>query len=100
MLLAFVFLCIPASFPSNPTGEDLVVIRRRLAEAGPRQFFQDSETWQATGGLRGDLANAWHWEAAVGWGKNTAIDGSTNVANLDDEFFRGWVKPLKQAAVS
>ena len=76
-------LAIPASFPSNPTGEDLVVIRRRLAEAGPRQFFQDSETWQATGGLRGDLANAWHWEAAVSWGKNTAIDGSTNVANLE-----------------
>jgi iron complex outermembrane recepter protein len=76
-------LSIPASFPSNPTGEDIVVLRRRLAEAGPRQFFQETETWQGTGGLRGDLANNWHWEIAASWGRNTAVDGSTNIANLE-----------------
>lgn len=75
-------LRIPASFPSNPTGEDLVLVQRRLAEAGPRQFFQNTETWQGSAGLRGDLSNDWHWEVAGTFGRNTGVDGSTNIANL------------------
>jgi len=77
-------LAIPASSPTNPTGEDIVLVRRRLAEGGPRQFFQDTETWQATLGLKGDLADTWHWEVAGSFGRNTAIDGSTNIANLEN----------------
>lgn len=77
-------LAIPASSPTNPTGEDIVLVRRRLAEGGPRQFFQDTETWQATLGLKGDLANTWHWEVAGSFGRNTGIDGSTNIANLEN----------------
>lgn len=77
-------LAIPASFPSNPTGEDIVLIQRRLAEAGPRQFFQDTETWQGTGGLRGDISNGWNWEVSATWGRNTGTDGQTNVANLEN----------------
>lgn len=77
-------LAIPASSPTNPTGENIVLVRRRLAEGGPRQFFQDTETWQATFGLKGDLANTWHWEVAGSFGRNTGIDGSTNIANLEN----------------
>ena len=77
-------LAIPASSPTNPTGEDIVLVRRRLAEGGPRQFFHDTETWQATLGLKGDLADTWHWEVAGSFGRNTAIDGSTNIANLEN----------------
>ncbi|MDQ8757392.1 TonB-dependent receptor [Sphingosinicella sp. LHD-64] len=76
-------LAIPASNPTNPTGQDIVLIQRRLAEPGPRQFFQDTDTWQGTLGLRGRLENGWSWEVAGSFGRNTAVDGSTNIANLE-----------------
>ena len=75
-------LAISASNPTNPTGQNLVLIQRRLAEPGPREFFQRTNTWQGTLGLRGKLANDWAWEVAGAYGRNTAVDGSTNVANL------------------
>ena len=77
-------LAFAASNPTNPTGQDIVLIQRRLAEAGPRVFFQETDTYQGTGGLRGTLANAWRWEVAASYGRNTAEDGSTNVANLQN----------------
>ena len=76
-------LAISASNPTNPTGENIVLIQRRLAEPGPRQFFQEADTWQGTFGLRGALSNAWHWNVAASFGRNTAVDGSTNIANLE-----------------
>ncbi|WP_269530915.1 TonB-dependent receptor [Chitinimonas sp. BJYL2] len=72
-----------ASHPSNPVGYDLVLDRRRLAEAGPRTFFQETDTWRAVLGLRGQINDNWDWTLAANWGRNTGIDGSTNVANLD-----------------
>lgn len=75
-------LAIPASNPTNPTGQNIVLVQRRLAEPGPRQFFQRTETWQGTAGLRGELANKWRWEVTGAYGRNTAVDGSTNIANL------------------
>jgi len=76
-------LAISASNPTNPTGQNIVLIQRRLAEPGPRQFFQETDTWQGTLGLRGKLANDWAWEIAGSFGRNTAVDGSTNIANLE-----------------
>ncbi|MGV3481214.1 MAG: TonB-dependent receptor domain-containing protein, partial [Sphingobium sp.] len=76
-------LSIAASNPINPTGQNIVLIQRRLAEPGPRQFFQETDTWQGTLGLRGKFANDWSWEIAGSFGRNTAVDGSTNVANLE-----------------
>lgn len=76
-------LAISASNPTNPTGQNIVLIQRRLAEPGPRQFFQETDTWQGTFGLRGKFANDWAWEIAGSFGRNTAVDGSTNVANLE-----------------
>ncbi|WP_447726161.1 TonB-dependent receptor domain-containing protein [Sphingomonas koreensis] len=76
-------LAIAASNPTNPTGQNIVLIQRRLAEPGPRQFFQETDTWQGTFGLRGKLANNWAWEIAGSFGRNTAVDGSTNIANLE-----------------
>ena len=77
-------LAIAADHPTNPTGQSLTVVRRMLLEAGPRHFFQKTNTWQATGGLRGKLANDWSWEVSAAFGRNTAKDGSTNVANLEN----------------
>lgn len=75
-------LSVAATNPTNPTGQNIVLVQRRLAEPGPRQFYQRTDTWQGTLGLRGKLANDWAWEVAGAYGRNTAIDGSTNVANL------------------
>lgn len=75
-------LAISAANPTNPTGQNIVLVQRRLAEPGPRQFFQETNTWQGTLGFRGKLENNWAWEVAGAYGRNTAVDGSTNVANL------------------
>src|SRR3546814_604096 len=32
---------------------------------------------------RGKLSNDWGWEVAGAFGRNTAVDGSTNIANLE-----------------
>jgi len=75
-------LAIPATNPTNPTGQNIVLIQRRLAEAGVRDFFQETETWRIVGGLRGRFGGDWTWEAAANWGRTTGVDGSTNIANL------------------
>src|SRR3546814_5577057 len=75
-------ISISAANPTNPTGQDLLLVRRMLVEGGPREFFQKTETWQGTLGFRGKLANDWAWEVAGAFGRNNAVDGSTNVANL------------------
>lgn len=74
---------IAATHPTNPTGQNLLLQRRRLLEAGVREFFQDVNTFRAVVGLEGTLGDAWDWSTAVNWGRNTGVDGSTNVANLD-----------------
>ena len=70
-----------ASHPTNPTGQDLVLESRRILEQGPRHFFQDVDTWRFVAGLDGTLSNGWAWEVAANYGRNTGVDGSTNVAN-------------------
>jgi len=74
---------IAADNPTNPTGQDLLLQRRRLEEAGPRHFFQETDTWRVVAGLKGQLGTSWDWSAAFNWGRNTGLDGSTKVANLD-----------------
>ncbi|QDP19954.1 TonB-dependent receptor [Sphingomonas xanthus] len=75
-------LAISASNPTNPTGQDIVLIQRRLGEPGPRVFFQETNTYQGTVGLRGKIGGGWNWEVAGAYGRNTATDGMTNIANL------------------
>ncbi|KRB07843.1 TonB-dependent receptor [Lysobacter sp. Root690] len=74
---------IAANHPTNPTGQNLLLQRRRLEEAGPREFFQETNTFRAVVGLEGRLGMNWDWSAAINWGRNTGTDGSTKVANLD-----------------
>src|SRR3546814_6866691 len=47
-------ISISAANPTNPTGQNLLLVRRMLVEGGPRDFFQTPETWQGTLGFRGD----------------------------------------------
>ncbi|MBR0345253.1 MAG: TonB-dependent receptor [Rudaea sp.] len=76
-------IVIPASNPINPTGQNLTLLRRRLAETGPRQFYQETNTFRIVTGLEGKLGTGWDWNVALNWGRNTGVEGSTNVANLD-----------------
>ncbi|KRD39833.1 TonB-dependent receptor [Lysobacter sp. Root916] len=74
---------IAANHPTNPTGQNLLLQRRRLQEAGVREFYQETDTFRVVLGLDGKLGVGWDWSAALNWGRNTGIDGSNNVANLD-----------------
>src|SRR3546814_14705563 len=77
---------IAATHPTNPTGQDLLLQRRSLMEAGVREFYQETNTFRTVLGLEGQFQMGggwWDWSTAVNWGRNTGIDGSTNVANLD-----------------
>lgn len=74
---------IASDHPTNPTGQDLLLQRRRLEEAGPRHFFQETDTYRVVAGLKGQFGTSWDWSVAFNWGRNTGVDGSDNVANLD-----------------
>jgi len=74
---------IAASHPTNPTGQDLVLERRRVLEMGPRTFFQETNTFRVVAGLKGKLSDKWDWSASANWGRNTGVDGMTNIINLD-----------------
>lgn len=70
-----------ASHPTNPTGEDILLTRKRLGETGNRDFFQETNTFRAVAGLQGEFGNAWNWDISYNWGRNNGTDGSTNVIN-------------------
>jgi len=74
---------IAANHPTNPTGQALVLERRRLEEGGTRTFSQESNIFRVVAGVKGSIGNNWDWSAAVNWGRNTGVDGTSNVANLD-----------------
>ncbi len=74
---------IAANHPTNPTGQNLVLERRRLLEAGPRSFYQEVDYVQGQMGLEGQLDSGWQWQSSLNWSRNTGVDGWTNIANLD-----------------
>lgn len=74
---------IAANHPTNPTGQSLVLERRRLEEGGTRTFGQESNIFRIVAGAKGSFGKNWDWSAAVNWGRNTGVDSTTNVANLD-----------------
>jgi outer membrane receptor protein involved in Fe transport len=73
---------IAASHPTNPTGVDIFVERRRMAESGNRDFFQETNTYRMVAGLQGDITDTWNWDISYNWGRNNGTDGSTNIVNL------------------
>jgi iron complex outermembrane receptor protein len=76
-------IAIAANHPTNPTGQNLILERRRVAEVGPRYFFQETNTFRVVAGLKGTFAQKWDWSASLNWGRNTGVDGMTNIINLD-----------------
>lgn len=76
-------ILIGANHPTNPTGQDLTLVRRRLDEGGARVAYQDVDTVRGVVGLQGVFADYWSWSAAVNYGRSSAVAGLSNVANLD-----------------
>ena len=74
---------IAADHPTNPTGQSLLLQRRRLLEAGARDFYQEVNTSRVVFGAQGRIGTTWDWSTALNIGRNTGIDGSSNVADLD-----------------
>lgn len=70
-----------ASHPTNPTGIDFVLERRRLLENGARTFEQETDTFRIVTGVRGSLGGSWSYEAALNWGRNTGSDSILNNIN-------------------
>jgi outer membrane receptor protein involved in Fe transport len=73
---------IPAAHPTNPTGQAIRLDRRRLVETDVRETFQETDTWRVVLGFDGSFGTDWNWDVSYNKGRNTGIDGSTNVANL------------------
>jgi iron complex outermembrane receptor protein len=76
-------ITIAATHPGNPTGQDLLLERRRIAEAGPRVLFQETNTARIVSGVKGALSGGWDWSASLNWGRNTGVEGTNNIINLD-----------------
>jgi iron complex outermembrane receptor protein len=66
----------------NPFGETISDARRRLIEAGPRQFVQDNRSWRVVLGATGEYA-LWGWDASVNHGSNRIEQRQTGDV-LDD----------------
>ena len=60
----------------NPFGRDFIDVRRRMLEAGQRNFLQDIDTFRTVVGLQGDLPGDknWNWEASINYGRTQGID--------------------------
>ncbi|MCK5425345.1 MAG: TonB-dependent receptor [Emcibacter sp.] len=74
---------IAADHPTNPTGQDLSVERRRLVELGERIFLQEVNSFRIVTGLKGTFGDNWTWDTSLNWGRNTGTDTITNVVNLE-----------------
>lgn len=81
--------------PFNPFGVDLsqangnlVFFARRPLESGPREFFQDVDTFFVSGGLEGDFVAAgrsFYWDVTGSYGDNQGFQqkfGAHNAAKL------------------
>lgn len=71
-----------ASHPTNPTGIDFVLERRRLLENGGRTFEQETDTFRIVTGFKGTLGDIWNYEASLNWGRNTGSDSILNNINV------------------
>ena len=66
----------------NPDGSTALNIRRRFVESGGRTTTYDNKSWQAVLGVRGDLAEKWHYDVFGQYSKTTR-----NIAYLNDVSF-------------
>jgi len=66
-------LTIEAAQAHNPFGRDFIDVRRRMVEAGSRNFLQDISTYRLVGGLEYEI-NGWSLEASINYGRTDGTD--------------------------
>ncbi|WP_226663150.1 TonB-dependent receptor plug domain-containing protein [Microbulbifer aggregans] len=66
-------------------------LRIRPVAGGTRDSEQQTDTYRLLGGLRGDLANGWSWDAFASYGKNKGENVTANSYNKTklNEIFSG-----------
>lgn len=74
---------IPTDHYYNPFGIDMLDVRRRLVEAGPRRFEQDMEAGRLLATIGGTGGSGWDWEAALGWSRSSAWQRTTGELRAD-----------------
>lgn len=76
---SFANLFFSATYPHNPTGEDLTLRRRMVEEGfGARIWRQDVSLLRTVVGLEGTTDNGWDWEASANYGKSESDEVFTN----------------------
>lgn len=67
-----------AALATRPVDDAPAVIERRFAEFGPRGDDFDSNTYQITAGLRGDLWGNWTWDGYFQYSRAEFVETITN----------------------
>ena len=76
---SFANLFFSATYPSNPTGEDLTLRRRMVEEGfGARIWEQEVTLYRTVVGLEGETAGGWSWEVSANYGKSKSNEVFTN----------------------
>ncbi|MBX3703099.1 MAG: TonB-dependent receptor [Steroidobacteraceae bacterium] len=72
-----------ATYPHNPTGEDLTLRRRMVEEGfGARIWEQEVELFRTVIGLEGRLNNGWSWDLSANYGKSESDERFTNAIDV------------------
>ncbi len=58
-----------------------VALYKRLNEFGNRHYYQDTNTFQGTGGLRGSLRYGWDYDVFFNYGRSEKTEEESNVVN-------------------
>ncbi len=67
----------------NPIGSDVLDYQRRLSEFGPRQSYQNIDTFRLVGGFQGSVpsdvpvVSDWKWETSYNYGRTGSLNRST-----------------------
>ena len=69
---------------------DTLNYRRRMTDAGPRIYAQETDTYRASVGLVGYLSNDTQWDMSATYGRNDSKDSVANsihAANMEDSIY-------------
>ena len=79
------FPSVPASNPGNPFGTTVNFFGRAIGNGGEvSPSINELDTWRFAGGLEGEFANGWYWEASYVGAKNESVNSTADT--LGQEF--------------
>ena len=81
---------LDAKYQELANGEDTVVYKRRMVDAGDRIYEQETHTTRISAGLKGYLDNDDTWDIAVTFGRNDSKDkvkNSIHAGNMEQSIY-------------